>query len=228
MPWAMKRKAVELEQTSAKSPSACSDASASATCQLSWSAIWDMYEERVAALITGNKAVENMEAGCIYELLVHATHARGKDGVDTSLEIDPLEAMSRAKSHYQTLDDDDDEKAGAAKKNWNWSPQSNKARGKLAEHYKTLQNAWTKGWRWYPEPDPKQNSHKHRFYPPTCLLPTLASSGVTARVAKKKKKSASPAADCGCQYLSSPETIRFIASVRLSARCLAVLRPSSC
>lgn len=225
----MKRKAGELEAASPaakKSPtdgSAGSQASASATCQLSWSTIWDMYSEKVTALITGDKAVENMEVGNIYELLVQSTRARGTDGLDTALEVDPMEAMSRAKSRYHALgDDDDDEKAGAAKKNWKWSPQSNKAREQLAAHYRSLDRAWEKGWRWYPEPDPKPNSHKHRFYPPTALLPALASSGVKARVNKKTE------AGCGCQYLSSLETIRFIALVRQPAgRVSAIAKPLS-
>ena len=224
----MKRKAGELEAASPaakKSPtdgSAGSQASASATCQLSWSTIWDMYSEKVTALITGDKAVENMEVGNIYELLVQSTRARGTDGLDTALEVDPMEAMSRAKSRYQALGDDDDEKVGAAKKNWKWSPQSNKAREQLATHYRSLESAWEKGWRWYPEPDPKPNSHKHRFYPPTALLPALASSGVKARVNKKTE------VGCGCQYLSSLETIRFIALVRQPAgRVLAIAKPLS-
>ena len=143
--------------------------------------------------------------------LGHETPARPGLSFAPHAIAPPLQAMVAAKAQFQALDDD--QKAAASKKNWNWSLQSGKAREQLAKHYGSLDAAWAQGWRWYPEPSPINSSHKHRFYPPNNLIPSLdtfvaSNNGVKARAVKKA------GADHGCQFLSSLEVIRFVASVR--------------
>lgn len=231
---AAKKRSKPSEAKAAKKLSTSPPAAAgSAASQLSWGVIWSMYSDKLTKLLTGEKAYDNLEPGCVYELLVDASHAGGgREGPATALDITPLVAMAKAKAFFESLDTDDDAHAGSAKKNWSWSPQSNQAREKLINHYGSLDAAWAKGWRWYPEPNPTPNSHKHRFYPPKALLQTLATFISTTtkdgqHPVKKNLIKVKGRLDTGCQHLTSPETIRFVASVRPFGCAALVTRPAS-
>ena len=86
LPALMKRKAIEAigldtgaggappasistaSSTRRVSSTTAAAAGAAQASQLSWSAIWEVYEAKVTALITGDKAVKNMESGSESEL----------------------------------------------------------------------------------------------------------------------------------------------------------------
>ena len=166
--------------------------------QVEWSTLWQMYHQ----VATTHAEKGNCSAGGIYDLVISATMTEDCDeGGEVFHDIDPLTAMADAKCEHDRLEEGPDKAAGGKLK-FIWSPQSRKACGQLEEKYGSLETAWLTGWRWYPEPDPKNNAHGHRFYPPTTLLAKVKEQ----LVAKKA------GLDEEALYMTSPSTCKYLLS----------------
>jgi len=148
------------------------------------------------------------DTGSLCDLLIAATRMECDEGV-LYLDIDPITAMKKAKQEHDELEDD--ERAVGKKLKFDWSQQSKKASSELETQYGSLEEAWLTGWRWYPEPDPKNAAHGHRFYPPTSLL-AKAKKWDDASEGKKRLLSKKSGLDGGAFYMTSPSTCLYLLS----------------